>query len=140
MSNKLELELAQLRAENEALKAAQAALPAPTLKISEKGCVTMLGIRQPYGVSFYPTEWERLFSQKENVQAFIQANRAELTARGQATRAVKAQIKAAVAAAAPAAAAAAPVAAVPMAPPGAGATQSELMAYYTAMAAKQAKG
>lgn len=79
--------LPNLAQENEALKAiiaemqaklSQAAQPkAITLKVSEKGALSVYGLGR-FPVTLYRGQWERLFAAKAQVEAFMQANTALL--------------------------------------------------------------
>lgn len=86
-------ELARLRAENDALKAA--AVKKLTLKMSDKGCVSLYGINAQFPVSLYPGQWETVFSLQDQIVAYIKANAEELARRGAATKAAKTAAKAA---------------------------------------------
>jgi hypothetical protein len=69
-------ELERLRAENEALKA-KPARGALTLKVSQKGGVSLYGIRR-FPVTFYADEWEKVLGMGEEIQRFIRENDAQL--------------------------------------------------------------
>jgi len=79
--------LPNLAQENEALKAqiaemqaklASASAPkAITLKVSEKGALSVYGLGR-FPVTLYRGQWERLFAAKAQVEAFMQANTALL--------------------------------------------------------------
>lgn len=81
MSNaELLAELAALKAENAALKAAgQAKL---TLKVSDKGAVSLYGMGR-WPVTLYREQWERVFAAREQIEAFLEANKASLSVKGQ---------------------------------------------------------
>jgi len=74
----LEAQLAALKAENEALKAAKAAPKPLTIKVSEKGGVSVYGLGR-FPVTLYKTQMERLISAVPEIQAFITANAGKLT-------------------------------------------------------------
>ena len=80
-------ENARLQAENEALKAAKTAKI--TLKMGEKGGVSVYGLGR-FPVTLYPSQWERLFTVAADIAKFCKANEEELTRRGEATKAAKA--------------------------------------------------
>ena len=61
-----------------------------SLKVSEKGCVSLYGLTAQYPVSLYPSQWEVIFGMVPEILAFIAANRDDLTFRGDASRAAKA--------------------------------------------------
>jgi hypothetical protein len=69
-------ELERLRAENEALKA-KPARGALSLKVSEKGGVSLYGLRR-FPVTFYADEWEKLLGMAGELQRFIRENDAKL--------------------------------------------------------------
>jgi hypothetical protein len=49
-----------------------------SLKISDKGCVCLSGLNGKWPVSLYANQWERLLGHREQIEAFIAANRIEL--------------------------------------------------------------
>ncbi|MDH3520874.1 MAG: hypothetical protein OEM49_10505 [Myxococcales bacterium] len=71
-------ELERLRAENEALKARQTR--ELRLKISEKGAVSLYGIRR-FPVTFYADEWERILGMQDEIRGFIREHDSELKRR-----------------------------------------------------------
>jgi hypothetical protein len=68
--------MAALEAENKALKEAKAAKS--TIRVSPKGAISVYGFGQ-WPVTLYRDQWERLFSLKEEIETFIQANAAALS-------------------------------------------------------------
>jgi hypothetical protein len=76
-----------LKAENERLKQAQARKL--SIKISEKGCVSVYGINARFPVSLYPSQWETLFGLKDSVEQFIATHREELEKLGEQSRMAK---------------------------------------------------
>ncbi len=68
----------RLERENATLKARAEARVHLSLKVSEKGAVSLYGIRR-FPVTFYRSEWERIIGHVPAVQAFIDANRANLS-------------------------------------------------------------
>jgi hypothetical protein len=71
-----EQELARLRAENAALKAA--APVTKKYKVTEKGGVSVYGLGQ-FPVTLYKSQWDKLLGQAEDIKAFIKAHEAELS-------------------------------------------------------------
>jgi len=71
----LKQELERLRAENEALKSKEKR--GISLRVSEKGAVSLYGIRR-FPVTFYQDEWERILGMADQIRAFIQENAAQL--------------------------------------------------------------
>jgi hypothetical protein len=69
-------ELERLRAENEALKA-KPARGALSLRVSEKGGVSLYGLRR-FPVTFYADEWEKLLGMADELKRFIRENDAKL--------------------------------------------------------------
>jgi hypothetical protein len=67
----LRAELERLRAENEALRSRSSR--ETRLKVSEKGAVSLYGIRR-FPITFYADEWERIFDMVGEVRAFIRKN------------------------------------------------------------------
>jgi hypothetical protein len=66
----------RLRAENEALKA-KAVRGALSLRVSEKGGVSLYGLRR-FPVTFYADEWEKLLGMADELQRFIRENDTKL--------------------------------------------------------------
>jgi len=73
----LETELARLRAENEALKQRAAKPGSFSLKVSEKGGVSVYGMGR-FPVTLYVEQWETLLARADEIRAFIEANRGKL--------------------------------------------------------------
>jgi hypothetical protein len=71
-------ELDRLRAENETLKARQTR--ELRLKVSEKGAVSLYGIRR-FPVTFYADEWERILGMQDEIHGFIREHDSELKRR-----------------------------------------------------------
>ena len=76
--NDLQAELAQLKAENEALKAK--AVRKVGYKATEKGCLAMTGIRR-FPLSFYKQEWEQIIGEVRSgrLEAALASNSALLS-------------------------------------------------------------
>jgi len=72
-----EQELARLRAENAALKAQQQAKI--KLKVSDRGCVQILGIGSKFGVTLYPRTMLTILDMAEQIRAFIKVNHNQLS-------------------------------------------------------------
>jgi hypothetical protein len=68
-------ELERLRAENEALKAKPGR--GLSLKVSEKGAVSLYGLRR-FPVTFYADEWEKLLGMADDIRRFAGENEAKL--------------------------------------------------------------
>ena len=76
MSNEeLQAELKQLRLENAALRNELAY--GIRLKVSEKGAVSVYGLRRS-PVSLYIDQWLKLLDRSSEIRAFIAANKAQL--------------------------------------------------------------
>jgi hypothetical protein len=79
MSNEnLKAELEQLRKENDALRKEFASRI--RLKVSEKGAVSVYGIRR-FPVTLYKEQWLKLLDRSSDIRAFIAANKAQLKAK-----------------------------------------------------------
>lgn len=69
-------ELERLKAENEALKK-----PAPrgavTLKVSEKGAVSVYGLGR-FPITLYKEQWEKLLERADDIRKFIADNDSQL--------------------------------------------------------------
>ena len=74
----LQAEVARLRAENEALKSRPAR--ELRLKVSEKGGVSLYGIRR-FPVTFYADEWDTILGKADDIRAFIGENEGALKKR-----------------------------------------------------------
>lgn len=68
-------ELERLRAENAQLK--HAASRGVTLKVSEKGGVSVYGLGR-FPVTLYKEQWLKLLEMAEDIRAFIRANESSL--------------------------------------------------------------
>lgn len=71
----LRAELERLRAENEALKT-----KGPrglSLRVSEKGAVSLYGIRR-FPITFYADEWEKILGMADEIRRFSQENSGQL--------------------------------------------------------------
>ncbi len=73
-------ELERLRAENERLKRTTQAKGGLTLKVSEKGAVSVYGLGR-FPVTLYKEQWERLLQFGGDIQQFIADNAASLKKR-----------------------------------------------------------
>ena len=78
-SSSIEARLAQLEAENAALRAKAAAKIRPvSFKVSEKGAISVYGLGR-FPVTLYKSQWERLMGDMAKLQEFIAANAERLT-------------------------------------------------------------
>ena len=75
MSDDVQAELERLRAENASLKSRQDR--ELTLKVSQKGAVSLYGIRR-FPVTFYADEWDKILGMQDQVRAFIKEHDGEL--------------------------------------------------------------
>jgi hypothetical protein len=75
-------ELERLRAENAALKAANVRRGAVSLKVSEKGGVSVYGLGR-FPVTLYKEQWAKLLDMADEIRAFIKAHEAELKSKSQ---------------------------------------------------------
>ena len=73
--DELKAELERLRAENEQLK--QRAVRGVSLKVSEKGAVSVYGLGR-FPVTLYKEQWTKLLAMAEDIKAFIKTHDAEL--------------------------------------------------------------
>jgi hypothetical protein len=75
-------ELARLKAENEALKEKQKRGAAVSMKVSEKGAVSVYGLGR-FPVTLYQEQWVKLLSLADDIKEFIEANKASLKVKEQ---------------------------------------------------------
>lgn len=71
-------ELEKLRAENAKLKATPA--PALTLKVSDKGGLSLYGMGR-FPVTLYKEQWLKILNMADTIRAFIAANDSKLKAK-----------------------------------------------------------
>lgn len=74
----LKIELEKLRAEYEALKARRTPLRKPSMKVSDKGAMSLYGLGR-FPVTLYKAQWLRLLEQADSIREFLKANDALLT-------------------------------------------------------------
>lgn len=75
----LKLELERLRSENAALK--KGAATGITMKVSEKGAVSIYGMGR-FPVTLYKEQWLKLLGMSDDIRTFIAANEAKLKTKG----------------------------------------------------------
>ena len=75
----LKAELERLRNENAALK--KGAATGVTMKVSEKGALSIYGMGR-FPVTLYKEQWLKLLGMSDDIRAFIAANDAELKTKG----------------------------------------------------------
>jgi len=74
----LKAELERLRAENEKLKQQQQTPRAISLKVSEKGGVSVYGLGR-FPVTLYKDQWIRLLDTADEIRSFIKENEKRLS-------------------------------------------------------------
>jgi len=67
-----------LKAENAQLKEKTSRAPSLTLKVSQKGAVSLYGIGR-YPVTLYRQQWERVLGHVDSIRAFIETNADKLS-------------------------------------------------------------
>ncbi|MDQ1471915.1 MAG: hypothetical protein QOJ99_3395 [Bryobacterales bacterium] len=77
-------ELERLKAENEALKQKQKRGSAVSMKVSEKGAVSVYGLGR-FPVTLYQEQWSKLLSLSDDIKQFIEENKAALKVKEQAS-------------------------------------------------------
>jgi hypothetical protein len=75
-------ELRRMRAENEALKAKQPKPRKPTLRVSQKGAISIYGL-QRFPVTLYASTWKTVFGMQAEILKFIEDNTASLAKKGE---------------------------------------------------------
>jgi hypothetical protein len=77
----LKTELERLRAENERLKSVKKVDRTPSLKVSEKGGVSVYGLGR-FPVTLYKEQWAKLLDMADEIRAFIKDNESKLKTKG----------------------------------------------------------
>jgi hypothetical protein len=77
-------ELERLKAENEALKEKQKRGSAVSMKVSEKGAVSVYGLGR-FPVTLYQEQWSKLLSLSDDIKQFIEENKSALKVKEQAS-------------------------------------------------------
>lgn len=75
----LKAELERLRNENAALK--KGAATGVTMKVSEKGALSIYGMGR-FPVTLYKEQWLKLLAMSDDIKAFIVANEKQLKTKG----------------------------------------------------------
>jgi len=73
----MKAELEKLRAENEKLKADKNKPRDITMKVSQKGAVSVYGLGR-FPVTLYQEQWGKLLAKKDDIIEFIEHNKADL--------------------------------------------------------------
>lgn len=77
MSEDMKSEIERLRAENEALKSKKGAGGALSMKVSEKGALSVYGMGR-FPVTLYKEQWLKLLGIADQIQDFIKQNDSKL--------------------------------------------------------------
>lgn len=77
MSEDIKAELERLRAENEALKNKKSGSGALTMKVSEKGALSVYGMGR-FPVTLYKEQWLKLLTISDEIKKFISENDSRL--------------------------------------------------------------
>ena len=77
----LKAEIERLKAENEKLKGSKARTGSISMKVSEKGALSVYGLGR-FPVTLYKEQWTRLLAVAEDIKTFIKENDAQLRAKG----------------------------------------------------------
>jgi hypothetical protein len=73
MSEDMKAELEKLRAENEALKKKKSSSGTLSMKVSEKGALSVYGMGR-FPVTLYKEQWLKLLGISEDIKKFIDEN------------------------------------------------------------------
>jgi hypothetical protein len=73
MSEDMKAEIARLKAENEALKSKKPSRGTLSMKVSEKGALSVYGMGR-FPVTLYKEQWLKLLEISEEIRKFIQEN------------------------------------------------------------------
>lgn len=77
MSEELKSEIERLKAENEALKKTKASGGGLSMKVSEKGALSIYGMGR-FPVTLYKEQWIKLLGISESIKEFIKENESRL--------------------------------------------------------------
>ncbi len=77
MSEDIKAELERLRAENEALKNKKSSAGALSMKVSEKGALSIYGMGR-FPVTLYKEQWQKLLGIADDIKKFIAENDSRL--------------------------------------------------------------
>jgi hypothetical protein len=77
MSTDLKAEIDRLKAENEALKNSKPARGTLSMKVSEKGALSVYGMGR-FPVTLYKEQWLKLLSIADEIKTFIEQNESRL--------------------------------------------------------------
>jgi hypothetical protein len=77
----LKAEIEKLKAENEKLKGAKARTGSISMKVSEKGALSVYGLGR-FPVTLYKEQWTRLLAVAEDIKVFITDNDTQLRSKG----------------------------------------------------------
>ena len=80
MSEEMKAEIERLKAENEALKQKKAAGGSLSMKVSEKGALSIYGMGR-FPVTLYKEQWLKLLVIADDIKAFITENDTRLKAK-----------------------------------------------------------
>ncbi len=80
MSEDLKAELARLKAENEVLKSKKPAGATLSMKVSEKGALSIYGMGR-FPVTLYKEQWLKLLGITDEIRKFIEENDGRLKAK-----------------------------------------------------------
>ena len=80
MSDDLQKEIERLKAENEALKKKSSSGRAISLKVSEKGAVSLYGLGR-FPVTLYKEQWLKVLEMGDEIRAFVRDNDSKLKAK-----------------------------------------------------------
>ncbi len=77
MDEDLKIEIERLRAENQALKASKPSRGTLSMKVSEKGALSIYGMGR-FPVTLYKEQWLKLLAIADEIQKFISDNDSKL--------------------------------------------------------------
>ncbi len=80
MSDDLKAEIERLKAENASLKGKKSSAGTLSMKVSEKGALSIYGMGR-FPVTLYKEQWLKLLGIAEDIKKFIQENDGQLKAK-----------------------------------------------------------